>query len=137
MIGMVIIAHGSLGEALIRCASHVLGRAPLHLLALEVTVRDDPDRVHARALELVRQVNQGVGVLVLTDILGATPANIATRLVRPGEVEAVAGVNLPMLVRALTYRGEPLATVLEKAVSGGHQGVAHIVPEAGGAARRS
>ena len=130
MIGIVIIAHGTLAEALIRSASHVVGRRPLNVLSLEVTVTDDPEAVYPQALELVEQVEQGEGVLVLTDILGATPANIVTRLVRPGVVEAVAGVNLPMLVRALTYRGEPLATVLEKAVSGGHEGVVHIVPEA-------
>ena len=134
---MLIVAHGALGEALIRSSSHVMGCRPLNVAALEVSVQDDPDVVYARALELVGQVNQGDGVLVLTDILGATPSNVATRLVLPGEVEAVSGVNLPMLVRALTYRGEGLATLLEKAKSGGHEGVAHIVPEAGNAARRS
>jgi mannose PTS system EIIA component len=130
MIGIVIIAHGTLGEALIRSASHVLGRRPPNVLALEVSVSDDPESVYPQAMKLVGQVEQGDGVLLLTDILGATPSNIVTRLVRPGAVEALAGANLPMLVRALTYCGEPLATVVEKAVSGGHDGVVRILPEA-------
>jgi PTS system ascorbate-specific IIA component len=76
-----------------------------------------------RALRLVRQLDSGDGVLVLTDVYGATPANVAARVLAPGRVEGVAGVNLPMLVRALTYRNEPLATVVAKAMSGGVEGV--------------
>jgi mannose PTS system EIIA component len=137
MIGIVILAHGTLGEALIRSASHVIGRRPLALLSLGMTASDDLDVIERRAHELVQQVDQGDGVLVLTDILGATPANIATRMVQSEHIEAVAGVNLPMLVRALTYRGERLAVVVDKAVSGGHEGVERIVPEATHAARGS
>jgi PTS system ascorbate-specific IIA component len=74
----------------------------------------------------VRQLDEGNGVLVLTDMLGATPSNIAARLAAPGRVAVVAGVNLPMLVRALTYRAQPLAVVVEKAISGGREGVLHL-----------
>jgi PTS system ascorbate-specific IIA component len=59
-------------------------------------------------------------------MLGATPSNIAARLAAPGRVEVVAGVNLPMLVRALTYRAQPLAAVVGKAMSGGREGVLHL-----------
>ena len=65
----------------------------------------------------------GRGVVVLTDVYGATPGNIAARLLVPGSVEGIAGVNLPMLVRALTYRNEPLDVVIAKALSGGIDGV--------------
>ena len=65
-------------------------------------------------------------MLVLTDIYGATPSNIAARLLRPGRVEGVAGVNLPMLIRALTYRDEPLGALVEKAAAGGAEGVVHM-----------
>ena len=68
-------------------------------------------------------LHQQSGVLVLTDIYGATPSNIAMKLIQPGRVEGVAGVNLPMLIRALTYRDEPLDSVLDKAVSGAIEGV--------------
>ena len=66
---------------------------------------------------------QGQGVLVLTDIYGATPSNIATKLLKPGRVEGIAGVNLPMLIRVLTYREEALETVLDKALSGATEGI--------------
>ena len=74
MIGILIIAHGTLGESLIHCASHVLGKRPLRLMQLGVTVQDDPQQILPQALELVRQLDEGDGVLVLTDIYGATPS---------------------------------------------------------------
>jgi len=137
MVGILIIAHASYGAALVRSASHVLGHAPAGVLHLGMTVREDPDAMLGKAREMVHQLDQGEGVLILTDILGGTPANIATLLAVPGRVETVAGVNLPMLVRSLTYRHEPLATVVQKAVSGGQEGVLHVVPGTENAARRS
>jgi mannose PTS system EIIA component len=126
MVGILIVAHGAFGEALIHCASHVLGKRPLRVRQVGITVHDDPDAILPQAQELVRQLDDGDGVLVLTDMLGATPSNIAARLAAPGRVEVVAGVNLPMLVRALTYRAQPLAAVLGKAMSGGREGVLHL-----------
>ena len=126
MIGILVISHGNLGDSLIHCADHVMGEKSPHLTFLSITNRDDPDVVMPKALELVKQVDCGDGVLVLSDICGATPCNIATRLVSPGRVECLAGVNLPMLVRALTYRNEPLAVVGDKALTGGREGVMRI-----------
>ena len=123
MIGILLVSHGAFGESLIHSASHVLGKRPLYLRQLGVTVHDDPDAVLPMAEDLIRFLDQGQGVLVLTDIYGATPSNIAMKLIRPGHVEGVAGVNLPMLIRALTYRAEPLESVLEKALSGAIEGV--------------
>src|ERR1044071_809506 len=109
MIGILIVSHGAFGESLIHSASHVLGKRPLFLRQLGVTVHDDPDAILPVAEDLIRFLDQGQGVLVLTDMLGAPPSNIATRLLVAGRVEGVSGVNLPMLIRALTYREEPLA----------------------------
>ena len=134
MIGVLIVAHGAFGEALIHCASHVLGKRPLRVRQVGITVHDDPDAMHAQAQGLARELDVGDGVLVLTDMVGATPANIASRLAVPGRIEVVAGVSLPMLIRALTYRNEPLATVVEKAVSGGIEGVVHLRGSEGRAA---
>lgn len=130
MIGILIVAHGTLGESLIHCASHVTGSRPLHLLQLGVTVHDDPTAILPQARELVKQLDSGDGVLILSDIYGATPCNIVCKLLEPGKVEGIAGVNLPMLVRALTYRNEPLPTVMSKALSGGQDGVINITMEA-------
>jgi mannose PTS system EIIA component len=123
MIGILIVSHGTFGESLIHSASHVLGKRPTFLRQLGVTVHDDPDAILPVAEDLIRFLDQGQGVLVLSDIYGATPSNIAVKLLRPGQVEGVAGVNLPMLIRALTYRDEPLESVLEKALSGAIEGV--------------
>jgi PTS system ascorbate-specific IIA component len=74
----------------------------------------------------VKDLDDGSGVLILSDICGATPCNIASRLINPSHAELLSGVSLPMLVRALTYRDEPLASVIEKAMTGGVNGVMHI-----------
>lgn len=123
MIGILIVSHGTFGESLIHSASHVLGKRPLFLRQLGVTVHDDPDAILPVAEDLIRFLDQGQGVLVLTDIYGATPSNIAAQLLKPGRVEGLAGVNLPMLIRALTYRDAPLGEVLEKALSGAGEGI--------------
>jgi len=130
MIGILIVSHGAFGESLIHSASHVLGKRPLFLRQVGVTVHDDPDAILPVAEDLIRFLDQGQGVLVLTDIYGATPANIATRVLKPGRVEGIAGVNLPMLIRALTYREEPLDSVLAKALEGATEGVLRM-PQAG------
>ena len=129
MIGILIVAHGAFGEALIHSASHVLGKRPLRVRQVGVTVHDDPEAIRPQALELVRQLDEGDGVLVLTDTYGATPGNIALKLLVPGRIEGVSGVNLPMLIRALTYRDQGLALAVEKALSGGTEGVVHMTTD--------
>lgn len=126
MVGILIVAHGTLGESLIQCLSHVMGGRPPQIMQIGVGVHDDPQWVLQQAQQQLAQLDQGDGVLVLSDIYGATPCNIVCRLLLPGRVEGVAGVSLPMLVRALTYRNEPLLMVVEKALSGGQEGVLHI-----------
>jgi PTS system mannose-specific IIA component len=127
MIGILIVSHGAFGESLIHSASHVLGKRPLYLRQLGVTVHDDPDAILPVGIDLIRFLDQGEGVLVLTDIYGATPSNVAARLLVPGRVEGLAGVNLPMLIRALTYREEgDLLDVLEKAQGGAVEGVVRM-----------
>ncbi len=130
MIGILIVAHGAFGEALIHSASHVLGKRPLRVRQVGITVHDDPEAIGPQAAELVRQLDEGDGVLVLTDIYGATPGNIALKLLVPGRVEGVSGVNLPMLIRVLTYREKGLAAAVEKALSGGTEGVIHMTTDA-------
>ena len=126
MIGILIVSHGAFGESLIHSASHVLGKRPLYLRQLGVTVHDDPEAILPVAEDLIRFLDQGQGVLILTDIYGATPSNIAAKLLKAGRVEGIAGVNLPMLIRALTYREEPLDALLEKALSGAREGVTRM-----------
>ncbi len=123
MIGLLIVAHGTLGESLIHCASHVMGKRPLYLRQLGVTIHDDPEAILPQGRDLVRFLDQGQGVLVMTDIFGATPANIACRLLEPGRVEGISGINLPMLIKALSYREEPMKELIEKSLAGANEGV--------------
>ena len=126
MIGILIIAHGTLGESLIHCASHVLNKRPARLRQLGVTAQDDPLLLLPQARALIKELDDGSGVLILSDMYGGSPSNIAAKLLVPGRIEGVAGVNLPMLIRVLTYRERPLPVVLTKAVSGGCEGVMRI-----------
>jgi PTS system ascorbate-specific IIA component len=129
MIGILIIAHGGFGESLLECAKHVIGNEPRQVAYLAVTNHDDPDQLLPVAQNLVAKLNEGDGVLVLSDMYGATPCNIVSKLLIPGEVEGVAGVNMPMIVRTMTYRHESLMALVEKAVAGGREGVVHFSRE--------
>jgi PTS system ascorbate-specific IIA component len=107
----------------------VLNRRPPQLAQIGVSAQDDPLDVLPTAGRWLELVDSGKGVLLLTDVYGATPSNVACKLVRPGLVETVAGVNLPMLLRALTYRDKDMATLISRAVSGGRDGVLYVKPE--------
>jgi len=126
MIGILIITHGTLGESLVHCASHVLNKRPPRLKQLGVTAQDDPFQLLPQARKIVKELDEGDGVLILSDMYGGSPSNIASKLLIPGRVEGVTGVNLPMLIRVLTYRDRSLATIVTKAVSGGCDGVVRI-----------
>lgn len=126
MIGILIVSHGTLGESLIHCASHVLNKRPPRVKQLGISTQDDPFSLLPQAQTLVKELDDGDGVLILSDIFGGSPANIAAKLLVPGRVEGVAGVNLPMLIRVLTYRDKPLQTAVVKAISGGCDGVVRI-----------
>lgn len=129
MIGILLITHEDLGESLVRCATHIMGDQQSQLIPINVSIQDDPKLVFENANVLVEKLDSGDGVLVLSDIYGATPCNIACQLIIPGKVACLSGVNLPMLVRILTYRNQPLSVVIEKALSGGKDGVIQIQPE--------
>ena len=126
MIGILIITHGTLGESLIHCASHVLNKRPPRLKQLGVTAQDDPALLLPQARALVKELDEDAGVLILSDMYGGTPSNLASKLVAPGKIEAVAGVSLPMLIRVLTYRDRDLQTIVTKAISGGCEGVIRV-----------
>ena len=130
MIGILIVAHGTLGESLIHCASHVMGKRPLYLRQLGVTVHDDPEALLSQGRELIHFLDQGQGVLVMTDIFGATPSNIACNLLVPERVQGVSGISMPMLIKALTYREKSMEILIQKTLSAAHEGVIRMAVEA-------
>ncbi len=121
MIGILLITHNGLGDSLVDCVRHVMGEAPPNLKALPVLAGDDPQRKEEEGRALIAQLDTGDGVLLLADMFGATPCNIARRLHQPGHTEGVAGVNLPMLLRVVCYRDRPLTEVAQKALQGGRE----------------
>jgi PTS system mannose-specific IIA component len=126
MVGILLITHGALGESLLRAAAHTLGRQPERAEHIAVGTVDSPESLLARGREALARVDDGSGVLVLTDMFGATPANVAAKLLQAGRVEGLSGANLPMLVRALAHRDTALTEVLAKARAGGEEGVVHM-----------
>ena len=124
-VGLLLITHGDIGANLLFTATRILGGScPVAARALAVTDETQRDSLMVEALRLAREVNSGDGVLVLADLYGSTPANIACSLQEgPGAIQIIAGLNLPMLVRALNYASLPLAELALKAEAGGRAGV--------------
>jgi len=133
VIGVLVISHGAIGEALLASAEQILGAKQAQAAALGVSRNDDPEAVLARARQLAAKLDDGAGLLVLTDMFGATPCNVASRLLADGRVEGVAGVSLPMLVRVLAGRNGSLPAALQRALSGGAEGVVHMNTDSCGA----
>jgi len=126
MIGVLIVTHGEIGTALLASAAQILGAPAQQVATLSVWRHDDPDDLVLRAQELLEGIDDGDGVLVLTDIFGATPGNVVSRLLQNGRVEGVSGVSLPMLLRVLTRREGSLADAVRRALSGAAEGVVHM-----------
>ena len=127
MIGILLITHGSFGEALVQNACHVLNKRPPQLNQLGLSAQDDPLDLLPLARQMLHLVDDGDGVLLMTDIFGATPSNLALKLLEPGRVEGLTGVNLPMLLRALIYRDKGMATLLVRARDGGRDGILNML----------
>ena len=122
-VGLLLITHDRLGEQLLQTATAMLGLCPLNAEAIAVHGDGDPDAVIGVAEQILTRLQEGDGVLVLTDIYGSTPSNIAMRLLDSHRVTVVAGVNLPMLIRVLNYPRLSLDELAQKALSGGRDGV--------------
>ena len=127
-VGLLIISHDGLGQALLETVTTTLGRCPLEVRLLSVSRNADPDALAEQAHHLARELDRGDGLLVLTDIYGSTPSNIACRLQEMPEVRVVAGVNLPMLFRIFNYPELSLDALAEKALTGGRDGVMAACP---------
>jgi mannose PTS system EIIA component len=125
MAGILIIAHAPLASALRECVAHVYGGLPARIGVIDVMPDCDPVEVRATARVEIDRLKEDNGALILTDVYGATPGNIAGSLATD-DVRVLAGVNLPMLVRAVCYRTIPLETLAEKVLQGGSKGIQEL-----------
>lgn len=122
-VGLFIITHNEIGRQLLDTAIAMLDACPLHALTLEVHADSDLDTLMRQAREAAQQLDDGHGLLVLTDVYGSTPSNIANSLQENREARVISGVNLPMLVRILNYPHLGLDELTDKAISGGTDGI--------------
>ncbi len=126
-VGLLLLTHDHLGSVLLDSASQALGRCPLKTEVLGVGADCEPEDLYRRADRMCVGLDEGDGVLVLTDLYGATPSNVAERLVRSrDDRRLVAGVNLPMLIRVFNYPGMGLQGLMDKALSAGRDGVFQV-----------
>jgi len=126
MVGILLLTHAPLGQAFIAAATHVFRARPERLEAIDVQADQDTAEVKRAATEAIGRLNDGSGVLVITDVMGGTPSNCTLPLCDPGQVEVIAGISLPMLLRALTYRSDTLDVVVEMALAGGQGGAVRV-----------
>ena len=130
MAGIIIVAHTPLASALLEFVGHIYGQVPEQIFAVNVPPHEDSKITLSKLQELVDSIHSENEVLVITDIMGATPSNVASRLMNKSnhshDIQVLTGVNLPMLLRAVSHRHEPLTEIVEKSLQGGQQGVMRI-----------
>ena len=122
-VGLLLVTHENYGDLSLQIIKTILGVCPLDTKSLSVPFDANPDAIYAEAKHYVEMLNHGEGVLILTDLYGATPSNIAHRLVEEGKVAIVTGLNLSMLMRVLNYPNLSLEQLVHKAARGGSEGV--------------
>ncbi len=128
-VGILLITHGKIGQGLLDSAIEILKVRPLPTRVLGTTSDCDPDQTLSAAEQALLELDSGDGTLVLTDLYGSTPSNIACKLYQRGQVRVVTGINLPMLIRVLNYPQLDLKALQQKAVSGGRDGVLSCTTE--------
>lgn len=126
MVTIIVIAHSEIANSLVSCAEHILATrvANLHIIPVKKTenIEHILDRVH----EFIARFGDERQLLLLTDLFGATPSNIATKLIKPDKIEMITGLNMPMLLRAITYAEYDLRTCVDKSIEGGKNGIVYL-----------
>ena len=121
MIGMVLVTHGRLAEEFVAATEHVVGKQEA-VRAICIGPDDDIEQRRADIMEAVASVDQGKGVIVLTDMFGGTPSNLAISVMDKGKIEVIAGINLPMLIKLVSVREDgTLAAAVEAAQEAGRK----------------
>jgi PTS system ascorbate-specific IIA component len=133
MVGIVIVAHTPVASAMLGFAEHTFGVLPERVRAVDIPPYEDIKASFDRVLKAAYGVNSGQGILILTDVMGATPANVASKLEALGPLSGLnspvivlAGLNLPMLMRCISHRGESLEELAQKALAGGQNGILRL-----------
>jgi PTS system ascorbate-specific IIA component len=126
MVGILLMTHAPLGQAFITAVSHVFRGPTERFEAIDVTADQNLGEVAGLARAAIARLDDGDGVLVITDIKGGTPSNCCDSLAKAGQVEVIAGISMPMLLRAITYRRDSLDVVVEMALAGAQNGAVRV-----------
>jgi len=122
-VNILLISHDDIGQTLLDASINTLGFCPLTAEVLSIPNNCDPEKKIEKARNKVSELNEGEGVLILTDIYGSTPSNIACALSNDDDVRVISGLNLPMLIRVLNYPNLDINELVHKAVTGGKEGI--------------
>lgn len=104
MIGIAVVTHCQLGQALIEAAEFILGEPPENVIPLSVNIRENADDLRKNLAETLKKIDSDEGILILTDMFGGSPSNLSYSFLEEGKIEVISGVNLPLLIRAISLR---------------------------------
>ena len=122
-VGILIVSHNQIGAELINTAKQMLSCCPLPTKVISIETSDSPEKIRLQLDEELQSLDQGNGIIILTDMYGSTPSNIACAVSDRNDISIVSGLNLPMVVRVLNYPGLNLTELEDKAISGGQEGI--------------
>lgn len=121
-VSILIITHGNIGQSILDIATRIIGSVPMPVKAIDIDMNANSDALLTEINNIGNNINTGDGVLILTDLFGATPSNIISST-DIQDCIVVAGINLPMLLRVMNYHSLPLYELSDKAVDGGKDGI--------------
>ena len=123
-VGILLVSHNQIGTELINTARQMLSCSPLPTKVISIALNDNPDQIRRQLNEELIGLDQGNGILIMTDMFGSTPSNIACTVSERDDIRVVSGLNLPMLIRVLNYPNLSLSELEQKALTGGQEGIA-------------
>ena len=116
MIGILLVTHGEIGKSLIDCAAHILDNQPVSVESLSINSNNDLHKYSDIIAKKIKNLESGHGVLIMTDIYGATPCNLLSKFIEEDKVEVVTGINLPMLIKAISDRKDNIKTLITDSI---------------------
>ncbi|NOQ93561.1 MAG: PTS mannose transporter subunit IIA [Methylophaga sp.] len=123
-VGILLVSHNQIGAELINTARQMLSCSPLPTKVISIGINDNPDHIRRELNKELEGLDQGHGILIMTDMFGSTPSNIACTVSERDDIRVVSGLNLPMLIRVLNYPNLNLNELEQKALTGGQEGIA-------------
>jgi len=116
MIGILLVTHGEIGRSMIDCAAHILDNYPISVESLSINSNNDLHQYNDIIAKKIKNLESGHGVLIMTDIYGATPCNLLNKFIQKDKVEVVTGINLPMLIKAISDRKDNINTLINDSI---------------------